>query len=58
MFIDNRQVTGHHSVGTALDKVEHLFLTWGVQVIKEDPSYTPSLSSVADIEISVTPKKK
>lgn len=56
MFVDNGQVTRHHSAATALDKVEHLFLTWGVQVIKEDPSYTPSLSSVADIEVSVTPK--
>lgn len=55
MFVHNRHVTGHHSLGTALDKVEHLFLTWGVQVIKKDPSYTPGFSSVADVEVSVTP---
>lgn len=58
MFVYNGQVTGHYSAGTALDKVEHLLLTRGVQVIKEDPSYSSSLSSVADVEVSVTPKTK
>lgn len=56
MFVYDRQVTGHHSAGAALDKVECLLLARGVQVIEEDPSYTPSLSSVPDVEVSVTPR--
>ena len=55
MFVYDGQVTGHNSAGTALDEAEHLFLVRGVQVVEEDPSYTPSLSSVPDVEVSVTP---
>lgn len=42
-------------MGTALDEAESLLLTGGVQVIEEDPSYTPGLSSVTDVEVSVAP---
>lgn len=55
MFVNDGQIAGHHSASTALDEVEHFFLIRGVQVIEEDPSYAPSLSSVANIEVSVTP---
>lgn len=55
MFVHDGQVTGHHSAGTALDEVECLLLTRGVQVIEEDSSYTPSLPSVPDVEVPVTP---
>lgn len=58
MFVHDGQVTGHHSASTALDKIERFFLTRGVQVIEEDPSYPPGLSSVADVEVSVAPREK
>lgn len=56
MLVYDGQVTRHHSAGAALDEVECLLLVWGVEVIKEDPSYSPSLRSVPDVEISVTPR--
>ncbi|KAA8589590.1 hypothetical protein FQN60_012955 [Etheostoma spectabile] len=49
VFVYNGQVTGYHGAGTALDEVECLLLTRRVQVIEEDPSYTPSLSSMPDL---------
>lgn len=55
MFVDDGKVAGHHGACTALDKVERLFLIWRVQVVKEDPSYATGLSSVADVEVPVTP---
>lgn len=55
MFVHDGQVTRHHGASAALDEVEYLLLTRGVQVIEEDPSYTSSLSSVPDVEVSVTP---
>lgn len=58
VFVYDGQVTGHHSAGAALDKAECLLLSRGVQVIKEDPSYTTSLSSVPDIEVPVTPRNE
>lgn len=56
MFAHDGQVTRHHRARTALDEVERFLLTWGVQVIEEDPSDAPSLSSVPDVEVSVAPK--
>lgn len=56
VFVHDGQVTGHHSAGAALDKVECLLLARGVHVIEEDPSYTPSLSPVPDVEVSVAPR--
>lgn len=55
MFVHNGQIAGHHSAGAALDKAEHLLLIRGVQVVKEDSSYTAALSSVADVEVPITP---
>lgn len=56
VFVYYGQIAGHHSAGAALDEAERLLLTRGIQVIKEDPSDTPSLSSMADVEVSVTPR--
>lgn len=58
MFVHDGKVTWHHGSGAALDEAERFFLTWGVKVIEEDPSYAPSLTSVADIEVSVTPTEQ
>lgn len=58
MFIYNGQIARYHCASTAFDKVEHLLLIRGVQVIKEDSSNTSSLSSMTDIEVSVTPLKE
>lgn len=55
MLVHNGQVTGHYSASTALDEVESLLLTRRVQVVKEDPPYSTSLTSVANVEVSVTP---
>lgn len=55
MFVHDGQVAGHHSAGTTLDEAEHLLLIRGVHVVKEDPSYAATLSSVANVEVSVTP---
>lgn len=55
MFVYNGQVTGHHGAGTALDEAERLFLIGGVQVIEKDSADTPSLPSVTDVEVLVTP---
>lgn len=56
VFAHDGQVTRHHRARTALDEVERFLLTWGVQVIEEDPSNASSLSSVPDVEVSVAPK--
>lgn len=58
MLVDDGEVAGHHGAGTALHKVECLLLTWGVQVIEEDPSYSTSLSSVAHEKVAVTPGRQ
>lgn len=55
MFVHDGQIAGHHRAGAALDEAEHFLLIRGVQVVKEDSSYTAGLSSVADIEVPVTP---
>lgn len=58
VFVYDGQITGHHSAGAALDKAECLLQGRGVQVIEEDPTYTTSLSSVPDVEVSVTPRNE
>lgn len=55
MFVHDGQIAGHHRAGAALDEAEHFLLIRGVQVVKEDSSYTAGLSSVADVEVPVTP---
>lgn len=58
MFVHDGQVTGHHGAGAALDEVECLLLARGVQVIEKDPTYAPSLSSVLNVEVLVTPRRQ
>lgn len=55
MFVHKGQIAGHHSERAALDEAEHLLLIWGVQVVREDSSYTTALSSVVDVEVPIKP---
>lgn len=57
VFVHYGQVAGHHRAGAALDETESLLLTGAVEIVEEDPANASSLSSVADVEVSVTPER-
>lgn len=56
MLFHNGNITRHNSFGTALHKLEYFLLGGRVHVIKEYASNPPSLTTVFDKEVVITPR--